>query len=77
MEKQLQIMQANLGKSGIAQHSLMNDEGLKDHGLLLISEPIFFRHESDSVVHHPPSIVDGHSFSLQRWQLRIDFLFDH
>ena len=55
MIKQLQTLQANLGKSGMAQHSLMNDEGLKDYGLLLISEPSCFRHESNSVV-APPTI---------------------
>ena len=55
MIEQLQILQASLGKSGIAQHSLMNDEGLKDYRLLLILEPSCFRHESNSVI-VPPSI---------------------
>ena len=31
----------------------MNDGGLKDYGLLLISEPYCFRHESNSVVAPP------------------------
>ena len=53
MSKEFQILQANLGKKGIAQHSLMNDESLKDHGLLLISDPSCFRPEGNGVVAPP------------------------
>ena len=53
MTKESQILQANLGKRGIAQHSLMNDESLKDHGLLLISEPSCFRLADNGAVAPP------------------------
>ncbi len=39
MVKTLKVLQANMGKRPSEQHSLMKDEGLQDHGLLMITEP--------------------------------------
>lgn len=48
------MLQANLGKRPMAQHSLLNDEGLKDYGLLMVSEPACFLNNDGKVV-TPPS----------------------
>lgn len=54
MVKTLKVLQANLGKRPSVQHSLMNDEGLQDHGLLMITEPACFARDDGRVI-APPS----------------------
>jgi hypothetical protein len=48
------VLQANLGKRPIVQHSLMNDKALEDYSLLMISEPAYFIRD-DGAVGAPPS----------------------
>lgn len=43
MNRGFKVLQANLRKMSGTQHSLMNDESLRDVSLLLISEPYLFR----------------------------------
>jgi len=40
----LQIMYLNIGKRKHVQHSLINDEGLRNYSLLLTTEPYIYRH---------------------------------
>jgi Endonuclease-reverse transcriptase len=54
MVRALRVLQANLRKSSMAQHSLMNDEGLRNYGLLMISEPACFTDDDGKTV-APPS----------------------
>ena len=48
------MLHANLGKRPLVQHSLMNDEGLQDYGLLMITEPACFVREDGKAI-APPS----------------------
>jgi hypothetical protein len=54
MVKTFKVFQANLGKRPTVQHSLMNDEGLQDYGLLMITEPACFIRDDGRVI-APPS----------------------
>ena len=54
MIRPLRVLQANLGKRPGVQHSLMNDEALQHHGLLMITEPACFTRDDGRVI-APPS----------------------
>ena len=54
MVRTFKVLQANLGKRPLVQHSLINDEGLQDYGLLMITEPACFVRDNGKVV-APPS----------------------
>jgi hypothetical protein len=54
MSTALRVLQVNLGKRRMVQHSLLNDEDLIDYGILFISEPSCFRDDNGQVV-APPS----------------------
>lgn len=43
ISRSLKVIHANIGKSGIAQYSLLNDEDLSDFSVIFISEPSCFR----------------------------------
>ena len=53
MGRTFKVLQANLGKRPMAQHSLMNDDGLEDYGLLMISEPACWLSPEGTVVAAP------------------------
>ena len=57
MIKSFKILQANVGKNPGTQHSLLNDEGLEDYGLLMITEPSCFVRDDGRVI-APPSYHD-------------------
>ena len=50
MDKGLQFLQINLEKCPPAQLSLLNDEELKNHGAILVSEPHCPRIEGKVIV---------------------------
>ena len=51
ISRPLKVIHANLGKSGTAQYSLLNDEDLSDFSLIFISEPsCFYRPSGETVV---------------------------
>ena len=52
MSKTLSILQLNVGKREPVQQSLMNDDTLKDYGVLAVSEP-YARLVDDKVVTSP------------------------
>jgi len=54
MVRPLRVLQANLGKGPEVQHSLLNDEGLQHHGMLMITQPACFTSDDGRVV-APPS----------------------
>ena len=45
MRRQLRILLANVGKRPMVQYSIMNNEELRDYGLIIITEPTCFRNE--------------------------------
>ena len=57
MSRSLPVLSANVGKRPMVQHSMMNDDGLREYGLIMITEPACFRNEDGQVVaapsHHP------------------------
>lgn len=53
MSRPLKVIHANLGKSGIAQYSLLNDEDLSDFSIIFISEPSCFRRPGGETVAAP------------------------
>ena len=57
MSRSLRVLSANVGKRPMVQHSMMNDDGLREYGLIMITEPACFRNEDGQVVaapsHHP------------------------
>lgn len=57
MHKTLQVLQLNVRKQSMTQHSLLNDERLKDFGVLAISEPHAWRNCNNNVATAPM----GHS----------------
>lgn len=74
--KPLRILQANLQHQHEAQHALLNDEALKDFGVLLIQEPAGFRTDEGRFIAAPqshqwwtqymPSLQDD----AERWPIR-------
>jgi hypothetical protein len=56
ISKTLRILQLNVRKQQMVQHSLMNDDSLKDFGVLAISEP-YARAIENTVV----TALTGHS----------------
>ena len=74
MSKRLHILQANLKKMPETQMSLLNDEGLKDCGLLLISEPYCCRIDGKPVVvpqtHHYWTAILPSQQRETRWPFR-------
>lgn len=64
MIKQLQSLQANLGKSGIAQHSMMNDEAWKTMDCYWYLNRFAFGTKATALAQYTLSIIDGHNFSL-------------
>ena len=61
MTREFRILQANLKKITMAQHSMLNDENLKDFGLLLIQEPHRFLDDTNKPVASP---IGTNSFLL-------------
>ena len=57
MDGKFKMLLANLGKRPVVQHSLMNDGGLREHNLLMITEPSCFRNQEGRTIaaptHHP------------------------
>jgi ribonuclease HI/exonuclease III len=51
--RKLQILQANLRKIPAVQYSLLNDEEIRHHGILLIQEPYCFPNQENEVVAPP------------------------
>jgi len=47
MSRKFSVLQANVRKMSEVQHSIMNDDSLENHSLLLISEPYLFRNQDE------------------------------
>jgi hypothetical protein len=52
MSSTLQILQLNVRKQSMVQQSLMNDEGLRDFGILAITEPHVWK-QGDTLIIAP------------------------
>lgn len=53
MNRPFKVIHANLGKNGIAQYSLLNDEDLADFSIICILEPSCFRNTDDKIIAAP------------------------
>src|SRR5271168_100769 len=74
MSRTFQILQLNVGKREMVQLSLLNDDNLKDFGVLAISEPYSWRDDHGTVVipiqHHNWTKLIPTAFHDGRWPIR-------
>ena len=62
--KSFKILPANMGNNPGTQHSLINDEGLQDYGLLVITEPSYFVRDDGRMWRQAKIIALRKSFGL-------------
>lgn len=74
MDKTLRILQLNVGKQDVVQHSLLNDEAIKDFGFLAILEPHSWK-DGDTLIVAPMGHYNWTKFTptvqhTGRWAIR-------